>query len=96
MHSFFVATPSLNAVQWLTVCVLSIEAQVGPNIRVHHHVQDGGSNDGTVAWLQNYEQHLSARANYSFSWASERDAGMYDAVNRGGTVLTIHGTGYRI
>jgi len=83
IDSFFITTPSLNALQWLPVCVASIAVQVGPNIRVHHHVQDGGSNDGTIAWLQNYEQYIGGRVNYSFSWDSEQDTGMYDAVNRG-------------
>jgi glycosyltransferase involved in cell wall biosynthesis len=68
-------------------------------LRVHHHIQDGGSTDGTVEWLERCAQKdgspLSAQTAdlrpptsdlcpaYTFSFSSERDAGMYDALNKG-------------
>ncbi len=68
---------------------------------VHHHVQDGGSTDGTVDWLCQYAEKIIAGQknhekfnsqcqeqnaslfDYTFSYASEPDKGMYDAINRG-------------
>lgn len=89
-------------------------------ITVHHHIQDGGSTDGTVEFLQKFDtevrgqrsedggprtavfaegyaepredrsqQLLATRHSslatpaYTFSYSSERDAGMYDAINKG-------------
>lgn len=67
-------------------------------IHVHHHVQDGGSTDGTVEWLERYAQEIGGRRSedssrpkasglmpnaYSFSFFSEKDEGMYDALNKG-------------
>ncbi|MBC8207253.1 MAG: glycosyltransferase [Kiritimatiellaeota bacterium] len=60
-------------------------------LSVHHHVQDACSIDGTVDWLRQYEatvrdQRTSATCHspdYTFSYSSERDAGMYDAISKG-------------
>ena len=38
-------------------------------------VMDGGSQDGTLDVLRNYEAHLH--------WVAEKDAGVYDAINKG-------------
>lgn len=64
---------------------------------VHHHIQDGESTDGTVDWLGQYDsenrEQMTERQqansqqpiadSYSFSFVSERDTGMYDAINKG-------------
>ncbi len=75
---------------------------------VHHHIQDGGSTDGTVDWLECYANEVREQgfrhealgvresnpdaqclapsaqlSGYSFSYASEPDNGMYDALNKG-------------
>ncbi len=47
-------------------------------------VMDGGSDDGTVAILREYEPKFSGR----MRWVSERDEGMYDAINRGVQIAT--------
>jgi glycosyltransferase involved in cell wall biosynthesis len=58
-------------------------------ICVHHHIQDGGSSDGTADWLRLYQSKVESgkwkdnHPGYSFSFASEADAGMYDALNKG-------------
>jgi glycosyltransferase involved in cell wall biosynthesis len=67
-----VVTPSLNMVGYLERCVASVADQEG--VRAEHLVMDGGSRDGTVAWLA---------AQPSLVSEIRRDNGMYDAVNRG-------------
>jgi glycosyltransferase involved in cell wall biosynthesis len=56
--SFFIVTPCFNGMPFLPGCVASVRAQAGDNIRVHHHVQDAGSTDGTVDWLERYAQEV--------------------------------------
>ncbi len=56
-------------------CVESVHNQTYPAIE--HLVIDGGSQDGTLELLQEYEQKGW------FSYVSERDAGIYDAMNKG-------------
>jgi len=151
---FIIITPSLNQLDFLRRCVASVRDQVtegsahgAEDIEVHHHIQDGGSTDGTVEWLLQHrlevesgkreEAGLSAEAEskrtedrgprrdaevsakeegrragrvweygsvgagecgilnvfpdvqrlksngYSFSFSSEKDEGMYDALNKG-------------
>lgn len=75
MH-FFIITPSFNQRHYLRRCVASVADQVGKNVRVHHHIQDGGSTDGTVDWLRQCHGH-------AFSYQSAPDGGMYDALNQG-------------
>lgn len=57
---------------YLELCAASIGDQEGPT--VEHIVVDGASTDGAVQWLK---QHPEIRS------ISEKDNGMYDAVNKG-------------
>jgi glycosyltransferase involved in cell wall biosynthesis len=68
---FSVATPTRNDLGKLKRCVGSIRGQQG--VSVEHLVQDACSSDGTPDWLVS-QADLLAR--------SERDDGMYDAINR--------------
>lgn len=47
-------------------------------------VVDGGSTDGTVAMLADYEKHFGGR----MRWISEPDKGIYDAMNKGIAMAT--------
>lgn len=47
-----------------------------------HIIVDGGSQDGTVELLQQYEI-LYAERNITFLWISEKDNGIYHAMNKG-------------
>lgn len=55
----------------------SVLAQKG--VDVDYIVVDGGGNDGTVEILKEYESKFAGR----MRWISERDEGMYDALNKG-------------
>src|SRR5438105_1481816 len=67
-----IVTPSFRSSAWLKLCVESVADQTG--VDVEHIVQDSKSDDGTQDWLPK-EQRVKAFI--------EKDAGMYDAVNRG-------------
>ncbi len=84
--NFWIVTPSFNQRNWLRLCLQSVRDQcAGTGLAVHHHIQDGGSSDGTQEFLKAYGERCAADAcpGYSFSHASEGDEGMYDAINRG-------------
>jgi glycosyltransferase involved in cell wall biosynthesis len=68
---FSVVTPSFRQSRWLKLCVASVADQ---GVEVEHIVQDACSDDGTLDWLLT-DPHVKAY--------SEKDSGMYDAVNRG-------------
>jgi glycosyltransferase involved in cell wall biosynthesis len=71
-----VITPSLNQAAYLPATLASVRAAAerAPECEVEHIIQDGGSNDGTLAIL---EAQSFAR------WTSEADRGQTDAINRG-------------
>jgi glycosyltransferase involved in cell wall biosynthesis len=69
---FSIITPSFRNSAWLKLCIASVADQAG--VEVEHLVQDSCSDDGTQDWLP---QDPRVKA------FIEKDAGMYDAVNRG-------------
>ncbi len=79
---FYIVTPAYNAIEWLRRCVRSVADQIGEGVEVHHHVQDGGSADGTPEWLENWQKDHCGINGYTFTFESGKDAGMYDALNR--------------
>ena len=79
---FYIVTPAYNALKWLPGCVRSVADQVCDGIEVHHHIQDGGSEDGTQAWLANWQQSHADSKGYTFSYESAPDNGMYQAINK--------------
>ncbi|MEF8716405.1 MAG: glycosyltransferase family 2 protein [Candidatus Accumulibacter necessarius] len=70
-----IITPSYNRLKYIKNCVRSIREQTYKNIE--HIVIDGGSSDGTLEYLES----LSGKP--GFRYVSERDDGMYDAINKG-------------
>jgi glycosyltransferase involved in cell wall biosynthesis len=69
-----VITTTFNAGSMLARCLESVAAQTLPG--VEHIVVDGGSTDGTVEVLRAWDERLGG-------WVSERDRGIYDAMNKG-------------
>lgn len=69
--TFSIVTPSFNSLEWLKLCIASVQDQSVPH---EHLIQDPGSSDGTIQWLQKIpDAGLSVEA----------DSGMYDAINKG-------------
>ena len=69
---FSIITPSFRNSAWLKLCIASVADQRG--VTLEHLVQDSNSDDGTGDWLPS-DSRVQAFI--------EKDAGMYDAVNRG-------------
>ncbi len=79
---FSIVTPSFRQLDWLRLCSASIADQAG--VSIEHIVQDAGSGAEHEAWAGRWASEAPARApGFSFRCISEKDAGMYDAVNRG-------------
>jgi glycosyltransferase involved in cell wall biosynthesis len=70
-----IVTPSYNQAEFIRDTLDSVKNQNYNNIE--HFVIDGGSDDGTVEILEEYEDK------YNLTWISESDQGQSDAINKG-------------
>lgn len=77
----------------ITVCY-NVKRTIGRTIEsalqqkgvdIEYIVVDGESKDGTVDLIKNEELRIKheQRENFLFRWVSEKDVGMYDALNKG-------------
>lgn len=85
--SITVITPTLNSSTSLIRTLRSVRRQACPP--VEHIVVDGQSSDDTVEIL---------RSEHTGPWISERDSGLYEAINRGlematGSIVGVLGAG---
>jgi glycosyltransferase involved in cell wall biosynthesis len=69
-----IVTPSFNDSSYLETTIRSILDQRYPNLE--YIIIDGGSTDGSVDIIKKYESQLTY-------WVSERDNGMYHALEKG-------------
>lgn len=69
-----VVVPSYNQVAYLEQCLTSLVMQNCPNLEIV--VMDGGSTDGSVAIIKQYEKHLHY-------WQSQPDGGQTQAITDG-------------
>lgn len=78
-----IVTACFNCASTLQTALNSVAAQKGASI--DYIVVDGASSDGTVEMLRAFQENLAAssRGDISFRFISERDEGMYDAINKG-------------
>jgi glycosyltransferase involved in cell wall biosynthesis len=91
LTEIFIATPTYNSSDTLHETLLSVFNQDLEGIVVHHHVQDGMSTDATIEILAEWAKktNLARRGNYKFTYTSERDDGMYDAITKGLASFTM-------
>jgi glycosyltransferase involved in cell wall biosynthesis len=69
---FSIVTPCFNSRKVLPQCVGSVRGQT--EVSCEHIIQDGLSKDGTAEWASGQKDLL---------FQSEKDKGMYDAINKG-------------
>ena len=72
-YLFSIITVVLNNVSYLEETIKSVIKQ---NIDVQYILIDGGSTDGTLDIIKQYEDFIDL-------WISEKDFGIYDAMNKG-------------
>lgn len=74
-----IITATYNSEKYLEGCIQSILNQSYKNIE--HIIIDGKSTDGTLSIIKKYESVIS-------KWISEKDRGLYDALNTGMSMAT--------
>ena len=74
-----IITVCFNSVNTIADTIKSVLSQDYPNIE--YIIVDGGSTDGTVDLIRKHGQRVS-------QWISEKDRGMYDAMNKGIAMAT--------
>lgn len=74
-----IITVTLNSAKFLEDCIQSVLNQDYKDIE--HIIIDGKSKDGTLDIIRKYENRIAR-------WISEKDRGMYDAINTGMEMAT--------
>jgi glycosyltransferase involved in cell wall biosynthesis len=69
-----IVTPTYNQVEFIEETILSVLEQGYPNLE--YIIIDGGSTDGTVEIIKKYASFLKC-------WVSEKDNGLYEALDKG-------------
>ncbi len=70
-------TVTYHAENLLEATIKSVLGQkLDENLEIEYWLIDGGSKDGTVEIIRKYEKNLAG-------WISEKDKGIYDAMNKG-------------
>jgi glycosyltransferase involved in cell wall biosynthesis len=74
-----IVTPSYRQANWLRLCAASVADQKAPGLKVEHIVQDSLSGPDVAEAVRRFP---------SVQLVSEKDEGMYDAINRGWSKAT--------
>ena len=86
-----IVTVSYNSKDTIADAMESVWRQKRCGFEVEYIVVDGGSTDGTVDVIRSFEQTHNlqlATRDFTFKWISERDKGLYDAMNKGVRMAT--------
>ena len=74
-------TACYNSEATIGTAIESVLSQKG--VDIEYIVVDGGSKDGTVDVIKEYSTRSTCSTRLTFKWISEKDHGMYDAINKG-------------
>jgi glycosyltransferase involved in cell wall biosynthesis len=90
---FSIVTPTYNSGKYLTETIKSVISQKG-NFEIEYIIVDGESNDNTINIVKKYDEliknnQIQINCNkVKIKWVSEKDNGMYDAINKGFSMAT--------
>ena len=81
-------TACYNSAGTIRTAMESVLSQNG--VDVEYIVVDGGSTDGTVGIVEEFSrrERKDRKEGFAFKWISEKDRGMYDAINKGIAMAT--------
>ena len=76
-------TACFNSKATISNAIESVLSQKG--VDIEYIVVDGGSKDGTVEVVEELsrKERKDRKEGFEFKWISEKDRGMYDAINKG-------------
>lgn len=84
MEAIFIVTPCHNAYETIAQTIDSVLSQ-NTQYHIFYHIQDGASDDNTQKLLSNYETKIQddteLNRKITFTWDSEKDNSMYDAIS---------------
>lgn len=86
-----IITPSFNQGKFIEETIVSVLSQPG-EFYLDYIIMDGGSTDNSVAIIRKYDQLLQEESwpvacrGISYRWASGKDKGQADAINKGFTM----------
>lgn len=78
---FSIITPVYNGEKYIGETIESIFSQEG-NFEIEYIIIDGDSTDKTIEIIKKYAEK------HTIKWISEKDNGMYDAINKGFSMAT--------
>lgn len=78
MYDFTVITATYNSEDTINETINSVKSQIG--VSIQHIIVDGISSDSTMEIINNYQNENN---NISVNIISEKDKGVYDAMNKG-------------
>lgn len=84
MHKVSLLLTTYNTAKYLPITLESIKSQTYRPIEVV--IADGGSTDGTVEIIRQFEQDLDG--DMELRWISGPDSGLYDAMNKACSICT--------
>lgn len=88
-----IITPVYNGEKHITETIESVLSQEG-NFEIEYILMDGASTDKTVEIIKSYEERLNTGRykthckKITFRWSSQKDSGMYAAINKGFSLAT--------
>jgi len=88
-----IVTPVLNGEKYIAETILSVLSQKG-EFEIEYIIVDGGSTDHTVEIISSFRKLLESRLlpiqcqNITLTFISEKDSGMYAAINKGFSLAT--------
>lgn len=85
---FSIVTPVYNGKQYIIETIESVLSQ-GGDFDIEYIIQDGGSTDGTIEIIKSYAERVNTGRypihckKATLEWFSQKDRGMYDAIEKG-------------